>query len=191
MTLIELMATTGATEANAIKYLDPLITTMERYWIKTPVQQAAFLATISVESARLSQVEEGLFYSKPERLVLIFPRLFSTVEEAAPYARNPLALSEKLYGGYHGRGLIQLTHKANYEACSRDLGVDFVNEPKLLITPEYAALSAGWFWDKNGCNQVAHDMTRVTRIVNGPARLHLKERQEQYEIALAELSKEA
>lgn len=191
MTLEELMATTGANEENAIKYLEPLNQTMARYHIETPVQQAAFMATLSIESAKLSQVEEGLYYSKPERLVLIFPRLFSTAEEAAPYAKNPQALSIKLYNGYHGRGLIQLTHKANYEACSKDLGVDFVNEPKLLTTPEYASLSAGWFWDKNGCNQVAHDMTRVTRIVNGPARLHLKERQEQYEIALAALGTEA
>lgn len=191
MTLTELIVTTGASEENASKYLDALNNTMERYSIKTPVQQAAFMATISIESARLSQVEEGLYYSKPERLVLIFPRLFSTVEEAAPYAKNPQALSLKLYNGYHGRGLIQLTHKANYEACSKDLGIDFVNEPKLLTTPEYAALSAGWFWDKNGCNQEAHDMVRVTRIVNGPARLHLKERQEQYEIALAALGTEA
>jgi predicted chitinase len=40
---------------------------------------------------------------------------------------------------------------------------------------------------KNGCNAAADegDMERVTRIVNGPAKLHLKERVEFYEHALS------
>jgi putative chitinase len=53
-----------------------------------------------------------------------------------------------------------------------------------------AAMSAAWFWKENKCNPPADagDMDRVTRIVNGPAKLHLKERIEWYEKGLAALT---
>jgi len=72
MTLEELMQATGAKQSDAEKYLEPLIETMELSQIDTPKKQAAFLATVSVESARLSAVEEGLYYSSPDRLSKIF-----------------------------------------------------------------------------------------------------------------------
>ena len=70
---------------------------------------------------------------------------------------------------YRGRGLIQLTGKSNYEACGEALGVDLVSDPDLVSTPKYAALSAGWFWDKNKLNKFAdaNDMTGLTKKING------------------------
>jgi putative chitinase len=187
MTLEELMQATGAKQSDAEKYLEPLIETMELSEIDTPKKQAAFLATISVESARLSAVEEGLYYSSPERLAKIFFKVFGgDPARAEPYAKNPSGLSKILYNGYHGRGLIQLTHDYNYRACGQALGVDFLANPELLTTPKYAAMSAGWFWTANRCNKPAEEgnMEEVTRIVNGPAKLHLAERKQQYEVAL-------
>jgi putative chitinase len=185
MTLEQLMQATGASRFMCERYLEPLNAAMERFNISTPEQKAAFIATITIETGRLKWMEESLFYRNANRLANIFKRVFNGDPKAAePYIENPLALSEKLYNGYHGRGMIQLTWEKNYKACSDALGVDFVAEPKLLRTPEYAALSAAWFWHENGCNDVADDMTKVTRIVNGPALMHLKERQQQYDIAL-------
>lgn len=181
-----LQKATDANPANAAKYVDALNAAMERFEINTPKRIAAFLATVSIESARLTAVEEGLFYSSPERLASIFKRAFRDADDARPYAKNPKALSTKLYQGFHGRGLIQLTWEANYRRCGDALGVDFVADPALLTTPEYAALSAAWFWKANGCNAAADlgDMTKVTAIVNGPAKLHLAERKAQYIMAL-------
>lgn len=181
-----LQKATDSTPANAAKYVDALNTAMERFEINTPQRIAAFLATVSIESARLSAVEEGLFYSSPERLASIFKRAFRDADDAKPYAKNPKALSAKLYQGFHGRGLIQLTWEANYRRCGDALGVDFVADPALLTTPKYAALSAAWFWKANGCNAAADlgDMTKVTAIVNGPAKMHLAERKAQYIMAL-------
>jgi len=70
---------------------------------------------------------------------------------------------------YRGRGLIQLTGKDNYRACGEALGVDLVEDPDLVSSPQYAALSAGWFWDKNKLNQFAdaNDMTALTKRING------------------------
>lgn len=178
---------TGATPANAAKYLVAVNAAMARFEINTHQRVAAFLATVAIESAHLAAVEEGLFYSSPDRLASIFKRAFKSPAEAVPFAKNPKALSAKLYEGFHGRGLIQLTWRRNYEACGQALGVDLVGNPALLSAPEHAALSAGWFWKTNGCNEAADrgDMDAVTKIVNGPAKLHLAERKAQYLVAMA------
>lgn len=186
----QLRLATSSTLANANKYLEPLVASMAKFEINTLKRKAAFLATVSVESARLSAVQEGLYYSSPDRLASIFKTAFGgSVAAARPFAKNSKALSQKLYEGFHGRGLIQLTWKRNYEACGAGLGVDFVADPDLLLTPKYAALSAGWYWETNKCNEAADDgdMTAVTRKVNGPALMHLKERVEQYVVALGNI----
>jgi len=136
----------------------------------------------------LTATEEGLYYSSAERLAGIFKRAFNgDVSAALPFTKNPKALSQKLYQGFHGRGLIQLTWEKNYRLCGDALGVDFVAHPELLSSPQYAALSAAWFWKTNGCNEAADksDMDLVTKIVNGPAKLHLAERKQQFQVAMA------
>ena len=68
---------------------------------------------------------------------------------------------------YRGRGLIQLTGRANYRACGEALGVDLEGNPDWVSSPEYAALSAGWFWHTHGLNNIAEDITAVTKKING------------------------
>lgn len=70
---------------------------------------------------------------------------------------------------FKGRGLIQLTGRFNYQELSKDFGVDFVNNPELLETPEWASRSAGWFWDKKNLNLISDtgDFEKVTRTING------------------------
>lgn len=167
-----------ASTANTDKFYDALIVAMTRYEINTAKRIAAFLATIEVESAKLTATEESLYYSSPDRLASIFKRAFKSPAEALPYIKNPKALSQKLYNGFHGRGLIQLTWEENYRKCGTALGVDFVANPSLLSTPQYAALSAAWFWSVHNCNQWADqsDMDRITLEVNGKAKLALQER---------------
>ena len=186
ITLEQLRECTGAELDNAARYLEPLNKAMEWAEINTPRRMAAFLATIAVESGNLRATEEGLHYRSADRLAKIFPRVFPDSESAAACVANPAALSEKLYGGFHGRGLIQLTWERNYRACGQDLGIDLVENPGLLTQPAGAALSAAWFWKENNCNTPADagDMDKVTRIVNGPAKLHLAERIQFYVKAL-------
>ncbi|EZI22716.1 glycoside hydrolase family 19 protein, partial [Pseudomonas extremaustralis] len=70
---------------------------------------------------------------------------------------------------YRGRGLIQVTGKTNYAACGEALGLDLINQPELLERPQYAAMSAAWFWSANGLNTLADagDLTKITRRING------------------------
>jgi putative chitinase len=70
---------------------------------------------------------------------------------------------------YAGRGLIQVTGKTNYRACSQALFGDerLVDHPQLLEEPRYAALSAAWFWKKNKLNSLSNDILAQTEKVNG------------------------
>ena len=186
----QLASATSAPYGNAQTYHQPLLDGMARFNIDSLQRQAAFLATVSVESARLSSPEESLYYKDPDRLARIYPRAFKNAAAAAPYARNPQGLSELLYKNYHGRGLLGLTWRRNYERASEALGFDYVGNPTLVATPKHAALTAAWYWHDAKCNDPADkgDMTEVTRRVNGPALMHLAERKAQYEIALKALA---
>ena len=72
-------------------------------------------------------------------------------------------------GKYIGRGLIQLTGKENYANCGLGLGVDLLGNPDWLGTPKYAALSAGWFFNKKSLNMLADsmDIETMTKRING------------------------
>ena len=189
-TVEQLAAATSAPYENAKVYHQHLLDGMTRFNIDSLQRQAAFLATVSVESARLSSPEESLYYKDPERLARIYPRAFKNAAAAVPYARNPQGLSELLYKNYHGRGLLGLTWRRNYERASEALGYDYVGNPALVAEPKHAALTAAWYWHDAKCNDPADrgDMTEVTRRVNGPALMHLAERKAQYETALKALS---
>ena len=78
----------------------------------------------------------------------------------------------------------------NYEAAGKALGKPYVEQPQLLLEPTHAALSACWFRNANGCNAAADkgDVTGVTRIVNGPALMHLAERKKVFDEAMKVLA---
>ena len=88
-----------------------------------------------------------------------------------------------------GRGLIQITGRANYIAVGNALGVDAVGSPEVLESPLYASLSAGWFWDGRNLNVLAdaRDMRTITRRINGGYN-GLEDRLARYDTALQELT---
>jgi putative chitinase len=181
----QLASATTATYGNAKVHHPHLDAAMCRFDIDSLQRQAAFLATVSIESQQLTKLEEGLYYRDPERLARIYPRAFKNAAAAVPYARNPKGLGDLLYKGYWGRGHLGLTWRRNYERASEALGYDYVGNPALVAEPKHAALTAAWYWHDAGCNGPAdaEDMTEVTRRVNGPALMHLAERKAQYAIA--------
>jgi putative chitinase len=185
---VTLARCTSAQIDRAQLFAEPLTAAMGRFEINTSQRQACFLATVSIESDRLEDLEEGLSYSSAERLRLIFPSLFGSGRvDPAAYVRNPKGLSQLRYGGFHGRGLIQLTWEKNYRAAGDALGFDYVTNPDLLLQPEHASLTAAWFFaDFARCLADADglDMASITGKVNGPQRLKLAERRSQMNLAL-------
>ena len=162
------------------KWLAPLEETFAKYDISTPVRQACFIGQCAHESGNFKTLQENLNYSA-EGLMKTWPSRFSTKEIADQYARQPAKIAGKVYNGrlgntseeeaaqYLGRGLIQLTGKENYANCGTALNIDLVGSPTLLIEPKYAALSAGWFWNKKGLNGLADasDFETMTKRING------------------------
>jgi putative chitinase len=70
---------------------------------------------------------------------------------------------------YRGRGLIQITGRANYQACGDALATDLIESPELLSEPDMAVRSAMWFWQLHGLNELADagNFERITRRING------------------------
>lgn len=66
-------------------------------------------------------------------------------------------------------GFIQITGRNNYNALSNDTGVDYLNNPDLLLNEADSMVSALWFWSKNNINRFADadDIREVTRRING------------------------
>jgi len=181
------------------KWLEPLNEAFQKYDINTPKRQAAFIGQCAHESGNFTKLEENLNYS-PERLTKVWPSRFPDLATAAKYGYNPQALANKVYAGrlgnnqegdgwkYHGRGLIQLTGRENYERCGSSLGVDLIGNPDWLLDPKYAALSAGWFWNRKGLNELADQQEHgmITKRINGGT-LGLDDRLQKTTKALAAL----
>jgi putative chitinase len=162
------------------KWEEPLQATFDKYDINSPRRQAAFLGQCAHESGNFKTLQENLNYNA-EGLMKTWPSRFSTKEIADQYARQPAKIAGKVYNGrlgntseeeaakYLGRGLIQLTGKENYERCGLALGVDLLSDPTLLLDPRHAAMSAGWFWNKKGLNELAdaQEHGQITKRING------------------------
>jgi len=212
VTLDQLRSATGATPANAQKYLDPLNTAMQLYGIDTKERVAGFLSQIGHESGALSRVVENLNY-RVDALLSLFSRQRISENDARAYGRNDSikqpadqeSLANILYGGpwgaknlgnteygdgwkYRGRGLKQLTGRYNYKVCGEALGIGLVDNPELLEQPLPAALSAAWFWRSKNLDQHAdvQDIEKLTRAINGGT-LGLDERKRLFAAAMTTL----
>jgi putative chitinase len=156
--------------------------TFDKFGIATPAQQASFIGQCSHECNNFRTLEENLNY-KAEALMRLWSKRFPTLEIANQYAKNPQKIANKVYAdrmgnrdeasgdGYRfrGRGCIQLTGHANYFHAGAACGIDFVMQPDLVATPQYAAMTAGWFWSTHGLNQFAdsQDYVAMTKRING------------------------
>lgn len=165
----------------------PLNETFQMFGITTPRQQAAFLAQCGHESGNFTKLEEDLRY-RAATLVKLFPLTPKrpwgfTMEEAAKYVGSPERIASRIYGGrmgnrdeksgdgwlYRGSGYLQLTGASNFFHAGKALGVDFVRNPDLVRTPEWAMKTAGWFWSTHKCNALAEagDWKSLTKAING------------------------
>ena len=131
------------------------------YYKLTPVRAAHFFAQTSHETGGFKAFSENLNYSA-QGLQGIFGKYFpGNLEES--YARQPEKIANRVYASrmgngdeasgdgwkYRGRGALQLTGKANYQAFAEYLkNPEVVSNPDLVATT-YAFESAMFFFDKN------------------------------------------
>jgi putative chitinase len=162
------------------KWFEPLQETFEKYQINTPKRQACFLGQTMHESGGYKFLRENLNYSA-KALMNTWPSRFPDMDTAEKFERQPEKIANKVYSGrmgntedgdgakYIGRGLIQLTGKDNYKAFGEAIGEDLVANPQLVEEPRYAALSAGWFFNKRNLNALADvmDIETMSKRING------------------------
>ncbi|MNJ34748.1 Chitinase class I [compost metagenome] len=162
---------------NAGVFVPGLNATMGKYAIITRLRMAAFIAQIGHESGQFRYVRElgGDAYLAKYDTGRLAQRLGNTPEADGDGQK------------YRGRGLIQVTGRANYEACSEALFGDsrLLATPELLEQPVYASMSAGWFWHRAGLNTLADkgDFLTITKRINGGTN-GLEDREALYKRAL-------
>lgn len=144
----------AASEALVASYFKVLTRAMAASSIDTPLRIAHFLAQIGHESGELRYCEE-------------------LASGDAYEGRLDLGNREPGDGRrFKGRGLIQLTGRANYQAYSDARGADFVtgaNPHRIASEPALAADVAVWFWTVKRLNRLADrdDLRGITRRING------------------------
>ena len=131
----------------------PLVTAAAEFDINTAERVAAWLAQLAHESGQLRYVREIASGEAYER-------------------RRDLGNTQPGDGvRFRGRGLIQITGRANYEQLRVALGLDCVAHPEILEDPHNAARVSGWFWKGRGLNELADggtvNFTKITRRING------------------------
>ena len=132
---------------------------MNHYQIVGTKRMAAFIAQIGHESGQFRYVRElgnDQYLSKYDTGTLA-KRLGNTPEADGDGQK------------YRGRGLIQITGRANYMLCGEALALDLINQPELLEKPQHACMSAAWFWASRGLNTLADagQFDTITRRING------------------------
>ena len=149
----------AASAEDVARFAAPIETCCARFGIDTPLRQAHFLAQIGHESGQLRFQQEIWGPTATQK----------TYEGRVESSATPQAGDGKRF---MGRGLIQLTGRANYGSYGRAIG----REPEILASPEIVASDldlcvgvAGWYWTRHGINALADrdDLTAVTRAING------------------------
>jgi putative chitinase len=125
--------------------------TLEQYEIDTRLRVAHFLAQIIHEAAGLSTTEEF-------------------ASGAAYEGRKDLGNVNPGDGRrYKGRGLLQLTGRANYKRLGEKVGINLEDDPALAAEPKLSLTIACEYWTDRRINAVcdADDLIAVTKKVNG------------------------
>jgi putative chitinase len=141
-------------EDRAALFVSPLNDAMVSFAIdERPERQAAFLAQVAHESGELRYTEE-------------------IASGQAYEGRADLGNTEPGDGRkFKGRGLMQVTGRANYGDCSLALYGDarLLDEPELLEQPWGACQAAAWFWQAHGLSLLADagKFESITRVING------------------------
>lgn len=211
--MIELLRAAGI--KNPETWASAVEVALNRFEITSQKQVAAWIAQTAHESGGYALLQENLNYSA-DGMATIWPNRFAILgpdkkpikkdgknqpnKFALALHRKPEMIANVVYSArmgngpiesgdgwkFRGRGLKQLTGKTNYIKCGEGLGIDLVSKPDLLLQPQYAALSAAWFWAENKCGPLADadDFVGLTRRINGGT-IGLADRQKRYQAVLS------
>ena len=215
---IDQLLAAGIKRDVAERWLPHVQAALARFGIESERQVAAWLAQTAHESGGYTMLVENLNYRAatmavcwPRRFAVLgqdgkpvkdkqgklTPNKFALALERKPEAIANVVYASRMGNGppesgdgwlMRGRGLKQLTGRDNVTRCGKALGVDLAANPDLLLEPEWASLSAAWFWASNKCGPLADagDFVGLTKRINGGT-IGLPDREKRYKAVLASL----
>lgn len=162
MTIGQIKEAACASTTNACKFEPYINEACDRFEINTPIRRLCFLAQVGHESGSLFFTEE-------------------LASGTAYEGRKNLGNIKRGDGvRFKGRGLIQITGRANYKSVGDALGIDLITKPEALsgknagkCTNEQlknAAMSAAWFWNSRKLNTIA-DTIDIKKPIDSGANL--------------------
>lgn len=160
----------------------------KKYGLSNDLLVAHAMSQFGHESGNGRSMTESINYT-PQRAVAVWPSRFSSAADClakvgcqAGDPDFPVKLINSVYGGrngnragtddgsrYIGRGLAQVTGRANYEQLGKLLSLPLVDQPDLVNKPEHALECGVAMFILRGCLEPAkaNDVERVTRKLNG------------------------
>lgn len=158
-------------------------TLLNSYYINTPLRVAHFMAQLDHESG-LQSVRESCYYKTTKSLRDTFYTPFKLKSElfVRKYLRDTEKCANYVYanrGGngdessgdgykYRGGGMIQNTFKNGYLKLTKDTGIDFLEDPDLILNEANAMVAACNYWKSMNLNKYADldDLDAVSDLVN-------------------------
>jgi putative chitinase len=178
----------------AALYAEVLSEAAEIAALTTTRRLAHFIGQTAVETGGYTSLVESTRYSNAARLDKLFRNVQGLGHAQRLIAAGPEAIGNTIYAGkngngdvasgdgfrFRGRGFMQVTGRGNYRAIGKITGQPLEEKPEMLGEPDPAAQAAAIYWRERGINKAADadDVSTVTLLVNGPARLHMAERKQ-------------
>lgn len=129
-----------------------------KYGITAGLPFQMFLSNVLQESGEFTHKEENMNYSA-SRLMIVWPSRFPTLASTQGFSKNPLALSNKVYGGrmgntepndgyiFRGSAFIGITGREMYAKYAKYIGVDILEVSTRMRSDDRYALDAScWFF---------------------------------------------
>lgn len=155
LTVEQLKEIYPSTPISRIKlFIEPINQTLAEFNITNKPRITAFLAQAGHESCGLKYMEE-------------------LASGNAYEFRKDLG---NIYRGdgvkFKGHGIFQTTGRDNHTKVSQYFRQDFISNPRKLCEPLWASLSAGWYWQTRGLNDLAdfhslNSFRQITKKING------------------------
>lgn len=129
-----------------------LLDAFEKKGVSERNYAAYMLATAFWETARTMHPVRETLASSDDQAIRVLDTAYA--RGRLPWVRKPYWRKDAAGKSWLGRGYVQLTHKANYQKATDELGVDLVGSPSLAMDPAIAAaimiegMEEGWFTGK-------------------------------------------
>ncbi|MES0092927.1 glycoside hydrolase family 19 protein [Mesorhizobium sp. M0030] len=113
-----------------LKLWNDTLATKDDRWL------AYMLATAHHETGRTMQPVRETFAATDEKAISILEKAWNAGK--LPWVTNPYWRWDQNHQSWLGRGLVQLTHQANYKRIGDAVGVNLVADPAAAMNPDVA-----------------------------------------------------